>query len=63
LAGVLLGCSPDRVEHEVAELPVGLEGVKPRHELVLQWLGPDDRLCAVAVMASGRALVAADTGA
>ncbi len=60
---VLVGGSADRVEDEIAQLGVRLEGVKPRDELVLKRLGLDDRLGAVAVVAAGRALVAADAGA
>jgi hypothetical protein len=60
VSGVLLGSRADRVEDEVAELCVGLERVKPCDELVLQRLGLDDRLGAVAVLAPGGALVAAD---
>jgi hypothetical protein len=61
--GVALGLGGDRVEHELAELLVGLEGVQPVNELLLQRFGLDDRLLAVAVVAAGGALVAADTGA
>jgi hypothetical protein len=62
-AGVAVGRGGDRVEDELAEFSVGLEGVQPVDELLLQWLGLDDRLLAVAVVAAGRALVAADSGA
>jgi hypothetical protein len=49
-------------EYELAKLLVGLEGVQPVDELLLQWFSLDDRLVAVAVVAAGGALVAADTG-
>jgi hypothetical protein len=62
VVGVALGLGGDRVEHELAELLVGLEGVQPVNELLLQRFGLDDRLVAVAVMAAGGALVATDTG-
>jgi hypothetical protein len=63
LLGVLLGGRADRVQDKVAQLGVGLEGVKPGDDLVLQRLGLDDGLVAVAVVASGGALLAADAGA
>lgn len=53
----------DRVEDDVAELGVGLEGVQPVDELLLQGLGLDHRLLAIAVVATGGALVAADARA
>ncbi|HST55240.1 MAG TPA: hypothetical protein VLJ42_05000 [Solirubrobacteraceae bacterium] len=62
-AGVALALGVDRVEHELAQLCVGLEGVQPVDELVFQGLGFDHRLLAGAVVAAGGALVAADAGA
>jgi hypothetical protein len=51
-AWVLLCPGADRVEHELTELGVGLEGVQPGDELLLQGLGLDHRLLAVAVVAA-----------
>ncbi|HEY7962469.1 MAG TPA: hypothetical protein VID29_11155 [Solirubrobacteraceae bacterium] len=60
LAGLALGCVLDGVGDEPAQLGVGLECGEPRDELTLDWFGFDDRLLAVAVVAAGGALVAAD---
>jgi hypothetical protein len=62
-AWVCFCAGADRVEHEVAELGVGMKGVQPGDELLLQGLGLDHRLLAVAVVATGGALVAADARA
>ena len=59
LAGVLAGLRVDRVEHEPAKLGVGLEGVQPVDQLLLQRLRGEHRLLAGAVVAAGGALVAA----
>ncbi|HEY7953462.1 MAG TPA: hypothetical protein VID70_10805 [Solirubrobacteraceae bacterium] len=63
LAGLGAGAVADGVDDELAQFGVGLERGEPCDELLLQGLGLDDGLLAVALVATGGALVAADAGA
>lgn len=58
LLSVLGGLGLERLQEQIMELPVGLEGAYPVHQLALQGFGVDDSLAAGVSVAAGGAHVA-----